>query len=50
MDLFPTFPGFSEECCDYLNVRLHPLTATVDCMVLELVGSIDSYNCHFLRR
>jgi anti-anti-sigma regulatory factor len=50
MDLFESLPGLSEESCDYLSVRFHPVIATVDCMVLELVGSIDSYNCHFLRR
>lgn len=43
-------PGFDEETCDYLEIRLRRIEGQDQCLAVELRGSIDAYNTNFLRR
>jgi anti-sigma B factor antagonist len=43
-------PGFDEETCDYLEIRLRRIEGQDTCLAVELRGSIDAYNTNFLRR
>lgn len=42
--------GFDEETCDYLAVRLQKVEGASSCVLVELSGSIDTYNANFVRR
>lgn len=50
MDPADALSGLEEKTCDYLSVKFRPVNGMADCMVLELIGSIDSFNSNSLHR
>ncbi len=43
-------PGFDEEKCSYLTIGLERVEEDDGSLVLNLTGSIDTYNASFMRR
>jgi len=43
-------PGFNDESSDYLGIRLKRVDGSSSSLLVELKGSIDAYNCNYVRR
>ena len=43
-------PGFDQETCDYLVIRLQRVDTSPTTLLVDLTGSIDAYNCAYVKR